>query len=84
MEINLVFVTVLCVFNKFVDHGSRRGDTAQALDQWRHPVVLSEVRDVLHRGMHPAMYRRTCMATKIASNSPAFFIVVLICCLRIT
>jgi hypothetical protein len=32
--------------------------------------------DVLHRAMHPASYRRICMAIKIASDLPAFFVVI--------
>jgi hypothetical protein len=66
----------LCCFNEFVDHGSRRGDTAQALTQWLHPVASSEAPDVIHRAMRPTSYRLTRMAIKIASNSPAFFFVV--------
>jgi hypothetical protein len=71
-----VFVSVLCVSFEFVDHGGRRGNTAQALDRWWQPVALSEALDVLHRVMCPALYRRICMAIKIASNLPSFFIVV--------
>jgi hypothetical protein len=66
----------LCVFNVFVDHGGRWGDTAQALAQWQHPVASSEARDVLHRAMHPASYRRIPMVIKITSTFPAFFVVV--------
>ncbi len=62
--------------NDFDDHGSRQGDTAQALAQWRHPVASSEALDVLHWAMRPALYRRIRMAIKIASNLPAFFAVV--------
>jgi hypothetical protein len=43
----MCFVSVLCCFNKFVDHGGRRGDTAQALARWRHPVASSEALNVL-------------------------------------
>ena len=66
-----MFVSVLCVFNKFVDHGGRQGNTAQALAQWRHPVASSVALDVLHWVMCPALYRRIRMAIKIASNLPA-------------
>jgi hypothetical protein len=31
----------LCCFNKFVDHGGRWGNTAQALAQWRPGRSLS-------------------------------------------
>jgi hypothetical protein len=61
---------------EFVDHGGRWGDTAQALDQWQHPVASSEALDVLHRVMCPASYRRIHMAIKIVSNLPAFCVVV--------
>jgi hypothetical protein len=46
----------------FFDHGGRRGDTAQALDRWRHPVASSEALDVLHQAMCPASYRCIAMA----------------------
>jgi hypothetical protein len=68
----------LCVSFKFVDHdGGRQGNTAQAIDRWRHPVASSESLDVLHRAMRPALYRHTIlMAIEIASNLPAFLVVV--------
>ncbi len=67
------FVSVLCVLFEFVNHGSRWGDTMQALARWQHPVAPSEALDVLYWAMHPALYRRIRMAIKIASNLPAFF-----------
>jgi hypothetical protein len=66
----------LCCFNEFVDHGGRRGNTAQALARWLHPVASSEAPDVLHWEMCPALYRRIRMAIEIASDLPAFFVVV--------
>jgi hypothetical protein len=66
----------LCVSFKFVDHGGRRGNTAQALGRWRHPVASSEAPDVLHRAMRPVSYRCIAMAIKIAIISPAFFVAV--------
>jgi hypothetical protein len=66
----------LCCFNEFVDHGGRRGNTAQALTQWLHPVALSEAPDVIHRAMRPPSYRLTRIAIKIASDLPAFFVAV--------
>jgi len=36
----------------------------------------SEAQDVLHRVMHPTLHRRIPMAIKIASDSPAFSVVV--------
>jgi hypothetical protein len=68
----LCFVSVLCRFNEFVDHGDRRGDTAQALAQWQHPVASSEALDVLYQAMRPALYRCIAMAIKIASDLPSF------------
>jgi hypothetical protein len=66
----------LCRFNEFVDHGGRRGDTAQALARWLHPVALSEAPDVIHRAMRPASYQCIAMAIEIAIDSPAFFVAV--------
>jgi hypothetical protein len=65
----------LCVLFEFIDHGSRWGNTAQALARWQHPVAPSEVLDVLYWAMHPASYRCIRMAIEIASNLPAFFVV---------
>jgi hypothetical protein len=39
-------------------------------------VASSEALDVRYQVMHHALYRRICMAIKIASNLPAFFVVV--------
>jgi hypothetical protein len=39
-------------------------------------VALHEATDVLHWAMRPALYHRICMAIKIASNLPAFFVIV--------
>jgi hypothetical protein len=66
----------LCCFNEFVDHGGCRGNTAQALARWLHPVASSKALDVIHRAMRPASYRLKRIAIKIASDSPAFFVVV--------
>jgi hypothetical protein len=64
----------LCVLFEFVDHGGRRGDTAQALARWRHPVASSEALDVLHRAMCPASYRCIAMTIEIVVDLPAFFV----------
>jgi hypothetical protein len=72
----LCFVSVLCVLFKFFDHGGRRGNTAQALARWRHPVASSEALDMFHRAMHPVSYRYIAMAIEIAINSPAVFVAV--------
>jgi hypothetical protein len=60
---------------KIDDLGSHRGDAVQALAQWRHPVASSKAWDVLHRAMHPALDRCIRMAIEIASDLPAFFLV---------
>jgi len=54
--VKLCFVSVLCVLFENVNNGGRRGDTAQALARWRHPVASSEALDVLHRAMRLALY----------------------------
>jgi len=64
----------LCVLSEFVDHGGHRGNTAQAINQWRHPVALSEALDVLHWAMRPTSYHFIATAIEIASNSSAFFV----------
>jgi hypothetical protein len=66
----------LCVFNVFVDHGGRWGNTVQALARWRYPVASSEAWDVLHWAMRPALYHRICMVIKITSTFLAFFVLV--------
>jgi hypothetical protein len=64
----------LCCFNKFVDHGGRQGNTAQALAQWRHPVASSIAPDVLHRAMCPVLFRCIAMAIEIVVDLPAFYV----------
>ena len=65
----------MCFF-EIVDHGGRRGNTAQALARWRHPVASSEALDVLDWEISPASYRCIDMAIEIAIDSPAFFVAV--------
>jgi hypothetical protein len=72
----LCIVSVFLFAAKIVNHGGRRGNTAQALAQWRHLVALHEATDALHWAMRPALYRRIRMAIDIDSNLPAFFVVV--------
>jgi hypothetical protein len=64
----------LCCFNEIVNHFGRRGDTAQALARWWHPVALSEALDVLHREMRLASYRCIAMAIEIVVDLPAFLL----------
>jgi hypothetical protein len=61
---------------KIDDLGSRWSNGVLALAQWQHPVASSKARDVLHRAMLSALYQSICMVIKIASNLPAFFVVV--------
>jgi hypothetical protein len=35
------FVALFCILGQNQDHDGRRGDTAQALTQWRHPVTVT-------------------------------------------
>ena len=60
----------------FDDHGGCRGDAAQTLAQWRHLVLSREALDVLHWAMRLASYCRIRMAIEIASDLPAFFVVI--------
>jgi hypothetical protein len=50
----------------------RRRHLPDGCIQW----LLSKAPDVIHRAMHPASYRLTRIAIKIASNLPAFLVVV--------
>jgi len=72
----LCFVSILCCFNKFVNHDGHRGYTAHALVRWRHPVASSEALDVLHRAMCPVSHRRIRMVIEIVVDLPAFFVAV--------
>jgi hypothetical protein len=65
----------LCVFNQFIDYDNQRGNTAQALAQWQHPVASHEALDVLHWARCPALHCRICMVIEVASNLPAFFVI---------
>ncbi len=70
-----MFCKCYCVSFKIVDHGGRRGNTAQALAQWWHLVALHEATDALHRGMRIAPYRPGGMAIEIVVDLPAFFVI---------
>jgi hypothetical protein len=67
---------VFFVSFKIVNHGSRWGNTAQALARWRHLVASHEAMDAIHPAMCPALHRRICMAIKIASVCRVFFVAV--------
>jgi hypothetical protein len=70
----LCSISVFFLF-EIVDHGSCRGNRAQALTQWRHLVASHEAMDALHWEMRPASHRRICMVIKIAGILLAFFII---------
>jgi hypothetical protein len=72
----LCFVSVFWVSFKFVGHGGRRGNIAQALARWWHPVASSKALDVLYWEMRPTLYRCITMAIEIASDSPAVFVAI--------
>ena len=57
-----------------IGHDGRRGNTAHAFAQWRHPVASSEALDVLHWAMRPALYRCIAIAIEIVVGLPAFFV----------
>jgi hypothetical protein len=67
-------------FFEIVDHGGRRGDTAQALAQWPHLVALHEAMDALNWAMHPASHHRIRMAIKIASVWRVVFVADFVVC----
>ena len=69
------------LFQRIRRHGGRRGDTAQALARWQHPVAPSEALDVLYWAMRPALYRRIRMSIEIASDLPSFFLPIRCCSL---
>jgi hypothetical protein len=67
---------VFCVFHlklMTMAAGGRRGNRAQSLAQWRHPVASSEARDVLHQAMRPALHRCIPMTIKMAGDLHVFF-----------
>ena len=64
------------LYTKIVDHVADAGAIPhQSLARWWHTVAFSKTHDVLHRVIHPTLYRRTRMVTNIASNLPVFFVV---------
>jgi hypothetical protein len=61
---------------EIVNHGGRRGNTAWALAQWRHLVVLHEAMDALHWAMCTTLYCSGGMAIKIIVFLTDFFVIV--------
>jgi hypothetical protein len=63
-------------FFAIINHGGRRGNTAQALDRWQHLVASHEATDALHRAMRLASHLRIRMAIKVTSIPHVFFVIV--------
>jgi hypothetical protein len=58
----MCFVSVWCYLDEFVNHSGCRGNTAQALAQWRHPVAPSETLDMLYQVMRNQNHQQfTCL-----------------------
>jgi hypothetical protein len=55
------------------DHGGRRGNTAQAITQWWHPVTSREAKDALHGAMCIVPYQPSSTVIKITSNFYTFY-----------
>ena len=80
LECVVFFTKILIVY----DHGSRRGDMAQAIARWQHPVASRESRDVLQWVMRPAglnphmlafpFLSNICYNTRIESTKGKFFL----------
>ncbi len=58
------------------DHSGGRGNTAQALTRWRHPVTLREAKDALHQAMCIMLYQPGGTVIKIASEFNKFYNIV--------
>jgi hypothetical protein len=61
---------------KIDDHGSCRGNTAQALARWRHQVALHEATNALHWAMPITPYRLGGMANEIIVNLTKFLVTI--------
>jgi hypothetical protein len=63
---------------KIVNHDRRRGNTAQALALWWHPVASSEALYVPHWEMCPALYHHIRVVIKISRDLLVFFVIVVL------
>ena len=66
---------VFCVVT-INDHGGRRGNTVQVIDQWQHPVAMREALVVLHRAIRATSHRRIRMVIEMASKPCVLFFIV--------
>ena len=62
-----------CCVTAVDDHGGRRGDTVQIIDQWRRSVAPREVLVLLYWAMHSKSQRRIRMVFKIVGKPSIFF-----------
>ncbi len=62
----------LDVYTKIDDHGIRRGNTGEILNQWRRPVASRVALDLPYWAIHSAPYHLIRMAIEMASKVGAF------------
>jgi hypothetical protein len=66
-------------YAKIDDHGIRGGDTGRILARWRRPVASRVALDLPYWALRSAPYRLIRMAIEMASESAAFFLLLIIC-----
>jgi hypothetical protein len=69
---SVFLVVFLFTTNLSTMAGGRRGNTAQALARWQHPVDSSEALDMLHRAKCPTLHQLICMAIEMSSELYVF------------
>jgi hypothetical protein len=62
------------------DHGFHRDDTGRILARLRHSVASRVALDLPYWAMRSAPYRQIRMVIEMASESAAFFLLLIICC----
>jgi hypothetical protein len=68
------------IFNAEIDdHGVRRGDTGQIIAQWWRPVASRVALDLPFWAMRLAPYCLIRMVIEMASESAAFFLLLIFC-----
>jgi hypothetical protein len=70
---NLIF------YAKIGDHGVRWGDTGRILARWRRPVASRVALDLPYWVMRSALYHLIRIVIEMASESAAFFLLLIIC-----
>jgi hypothetical protein len=66
-------------YAKIDDHSVLWGDTGQILDRWGRPVASRVALNLPYWAMCSALYRMIRMAIEMASESAAFFLLLIIC-----